>query len=163
MAKVFFSLGSSIGNKLKILNSAIRDIHNEIGEVLKVSNVFETEPWGFEDENLFFNMAIVVESKLKPHKILDLIHKIEKKHKRERSEIGYHSRTLDVDVIFYDDKVYIDNILQIPHKLAHKRKFVLFPLNEICPTFIHPLLNQSVAVLLNDCEDKTLVKKITLK
>ena len=89
--------------------------------------------------------------------ILDKIHTIENKFKRVRTGNGYQSRTLDIDIIFYDDKIYYSDDLQIPHKHAHERKFVLLPIAEIQPDLIHPLFNQSISELAENCIDKTLI------
>lgn len=158
MAKVFFSLGSSLGAKKETLKKAIKDIGSLIGSVVQISSIYKTEPWGFEDENSFYNMAILVDSDLSPHSILSKAHEIEKKHKRIRHNTGYHSRTLDIDIIFYDDEIHIFEDLQIPHKLAHKRKFVLQPINEIQPNFVHPILGLTISQILKDCTDNSLIK-----
>lgn len=162
MAKVFFSLGSSLGAKQNLIESALKSIENQIGEILKISEVYETEPWGFQDENYFYNIAITVETEMQPLDLLDEIHKIENEHNRVRSGKRYIARTLDIDIIFYDDNVFYTENLQIPHKHAHKRKFVLQPIFDIDPDFIHPLLKESISKLLNRCEDNLYIKKVTL-
>ncbi len=153
MAKFFFSLGSSLGNRKAILNSAIASINKEIGKVEAVSKIYETEPWGFQDENLFYNIALKVETNLQPEEVLAITKKIEIQHKRQKTEF-YQARTLDIDILFYDDKVYYSEDLQIPHKFAHQRLFVLKPMLDIDPEFVHPLLKKSIKQLTTECVDK---------
>ncbi len=155
MAKVFFSLGSNLGDKEKILFSALVDIENTIGKVLHTSSIYKSEPWGFEDENNFLNLAILVQTNMSPYDILKNTQIIENIYHRQRNGVGYQARTLDIDIIFYDDKIYFTKDLQIPHKYSHKRKFVLLPIKEIEPEFIHPLLNQTISELVENCIDKS--------
>lgn len=163
MVKLILSLGSSIGIRYKTLNSAIKDINNNIGKISEISSVYETEPWGFEDINLFLNMAVSVQTDLSPRKILTIIHQIELNHGRKHNKNNtYQSRTLDIDIIFYGNKLYYENDLQIPHILAHKRKFVLMPINDIEPNFVHPLFNKSVNQLLEICTDNSILNKYNI-
>jgi len=158
MAKVFFSLGSSLGDRRKTLIGAINSIENHIGSVLKTSNVFETEPWGFQDKNMFLNMAVLVQTKLSPEQILQKSQQIEKLYNRKKTGNNYEARTLDIDIVFYDNLVFDNSFLQIPHKFAHKRIFVLLPIAEIAPDFVHPILKQTISRLLKNCDDKTSIK-----
>lgn len=163
MVKLILSLGSSVGHRLKTLNSALVDINSNIGKISEISSIYETEPWGFEDINLFLNMAVSLQTDLSPRKILNIIHQIELNHGRKRNKKStYQSRTLDIDIIFYGNKLYYENDLQIPHVLAHKRKFVLMPINDIEPNFIHPLFNKSVNQLLKACTDNSILNKYDL-
>ncbi len=159
MAKFFFSLGSSLGNRKEILNSAIAHINNKIGTVLAISKIYETEPWGFMDENLFYNMALMVEADLHPEKVLSITQEIEKKHNRQKTKT-YQARTLDIDIIFWDDKIYYSEDLQIPHKLAHKRQFVLQPMLDIAPKMKHPLLKKTIKQLSEECVDEIIPTEI---
>ncbi|MEA3451185.1 MAG: 2-amino-4-hydroxy-6-hydroxymethyldihydropteridine diphosphokinase [Bacteroidota bacterium] len=156
MEKVILSLGSNIGNRRNTLFSAIEKINSRIGNIYRKSSIYETEPWGFDNENLFLNMAISVESELSPRKILNIIHEIEYLHGRKRSSANtYQARTLDIDIIFYGESFYYEKDLIIPHAEAHNRKFVLIPILEIEPEFKHPILKQSLKDLLNKCTDDT--------
>lgn len=163
MVKLILSLGSSIGNRYKTLNSAIIAINNNIGKISGISSLYETEPWGFKDINLFLNMAVSVKTDLSPRKILNIIHQIELTHGRERNKNNsYQARTLDIDIIFYGDKLYYENDLQIPHIHAHKRKFVLTPINDIEANFVHPLFNKTINQLLEACIDNSILNKYNI-
>lgn len=160
MHKVFLGLGTNMGNREANLKEAIAQINRSIGEILNVSSVFETEPWGFEAELNFFNMSVEVETSHTPSGVLGAILMIETQLGRIRTETQYSSRVIDIDILFYDDLIMNEITLKIPHPLLHKRKFVLVPLNEIAPDFIHPVLKKSINSLLNSCEDQSEVRKI---
>lgn len=155
MKKVYLSLGANLGNKVKNLSSAVELIENEVGTVAKVSGVYNSEPWGFEAENNFYNMAVEVQTELNPRELLTTCQNIEKTIGRIKTHdtFGYTSRVIDIDIIFYEDQVVKEEHLVIPHYLMHKRFFVLKPINEIAPDFIHPVLKKSIAELLEECDD----------
>jgi 2-amino-4-hydroxy-6-hydroxymethyldihydropteridine diphosphokinase len=155
MAKVILSLGSSIGNRKKTLIAAIDDLNSQTGKILSVSSFYETEPWGFTDKNLFLNLAVIIQTNLSPQELLKNINSIENKHGRIRNKKTYQARTLDIDIIFYDNIIHYEKNLQIPHKYAHKRKFVLLPIAEIAPNFVHPVLQQKIIDLLKNVEDSS--------
>lgn len=159
MIKIFLSLGTNIGNKLANLSTAIAEIEKNIGHINQQSAIFETEAWGFESDSNFFNQVIILESNLEPTQLIDSCLKIEKKMGRERNRTGnYESRIIDVDILFYGDSIVNEDNLSIPHPLLQKRRFILEPLNEIAPDFIHPVLGKSISKLLEDCTDTGLVK-----
>ncbi len=147
--KTFLSLGSNLGNRKSNINIAIENLES-LGKVIKTSQTYETVPWGFDAENNFFNSIVVFETTLKPQELLTEIKKIEKKLGRIKTQLNYESRIIDIDIIFYDNLIYKSEELTIPHKFAHERNFVLEPLNELVPSFIHPVLNLSIRELLAD-------------
>ena len=159
MNKIILSIGSSLGNKHNTIVSAISDIEKNIGVVEKISSYYETEPWGFEDENMFLNIAVSVLSELLPNEVLEKIHRIEDKYGRIRTGKGYSARTLDIDIVFWNEIIHYEQHLKIPHPLAHKRKFVLQPVAEIEPDLLHPVLQLTVSELLANCSDETLMKR----
>ena len=146
--KIYLSLGSNLGNKKNYINTAIKKLQKKLGKLVSQSNFYETKPWGFHSENMFLNIAAIFETKLQPLEILSKIHNIEKELDRVNKTSQYENRTIDIDIIFYDKLIFQHKNLQIPHIHAHKRKFVLQPLNEIAPNYIHPKLNISVKELL---------------
>jgi 2-amino-4-hydroxy-6-hydroxymethyldihydropteridine diphosphokinase len=148
MAEVYFSLGSNEGNRISSLVSATKLIEKRIGKVIQNSSVVESEPWGFSSETAFYNMVLLVETALTPHRILTKVIEIEKSLGRIRQGKGYTNRIIDIDILFYGEEEINDMNLQIPHPLMQKRKFVLQPLTEIAPGLIHPVLKTSVAELL---------------
>lgn len=156
----FILLGSNLGDREAILESAVDMIEERCGSVVLMSSLYESEPWGFETENLFLNQAIGVETSLSPHDLLNELLQIEAELGRVRRENhqGYESRPIDLDVIYYDDMVIADEELIVPHPSMHKRRFVLMPLCEIAPDFIHPLFRESNRELLARCEDRLRVR-----
>ena len=162
MSVVYFSLGSNEGNRFGYLHQAIQHIEQKIGSIEKISSFYETEPWGFVDESPFINQVIKVNTALSDSKILERALLIEKTLGRQRIKTSqkYSSRTLDIDILFIDSKTISTKSLIVPHKYLHKRNFVLEPLCEIAPDFIHPSLNRSILFLKDRCEDVTSVKKL---
>jgi len=155
MESAFLLLGSNMGNKYQILQDAIEQLSIECGSVVSQSKIFESEPWGFEADGSFFNLAIEIETDKDPYELLDSILKIENSLGRIRLDDGkYHSRTIDIDIIFYGNRVIDSKNLIIPHPNMHLRRFVLLPLCEIAPDYIHPKFKIFVKNLLALCEDK---------
>jgi 2-amino-4-hydroxy-6-hydroxymethyldihydropteridine diphosphokinase len=149
MNKVYLALGTNIGNKALNLLQAIIFITKEIGHLSALSSVYESEPWGFESINEFLNMVICVETLLPPEEILSITQSIEKKIGREeKTNHSYQDRLIDIDRIAYDNLILNSDKLKIPHPLFHKRRFVLEPMNEIAPEFVHPVLHKNVSELL---------------
>lgn len=157
---IIILLGSNIGDRLSILEEASLQISSRIGNPLISSSIFETEPWGFKHENYFLNQVIGLKTNLSPHMLLTELLRIEKEMGRERSKEGYQARTIDLDILFYNDLIISEHNLEIPHPRLHERRFTLLPLNEILPDYIHPVLKKSVSSLLNDCNDTLMVKRL---
>ena len=159
MLKIFLSLGTNIGNKLANLSTAIAKIEKNIGHINQQSGVYETEAWGFKSESDFLNQVIMVETSLTPLQLLQCCLEIERSMGRERKQSGnYESRIIDVDILFYGDSIVNEEKLRIPHPLLEKRRFILEPLNEIAPDFIHPVMEKSITKLLEECTDTGVVK-----
>jgi len=151
--KVVFLLGSNQGNKSKNLENARQLIGRFVGKIKLVSSIYETEPWGFESTEAFLNQAVLIESSHEHDDVLKAIQKIEKDMGRDRIRNFYTSRVIDIDIIFIDQLVINQPDFTIPHPLIPLRKFVLIPLNEIIPKFIHPVLDISITQMLGQCED----------
>ncbi len=152
--KVLLSLGSNMEDKEKHLKDALEELDAEPAtNVIKVSSIMETKPYGYKEQDNFMNCAVEVSTLLAPKDLLIFTQGIELKHGRER-KIHWGPRTLDIDIVFYDDLVYGDGTLQIPHIDMQNRYFVLKPLSEIEPGFRHPLLNRTVMELLFELEEK---------
>jgi len=161
MNTVFLSLGSSLGNRELYIKKALYLINRQIGKIIKTSHLYQTEPWGFEDKNLFLNQVIQIETGYSPIKILEKIHKIELKLERVKNSLNYEARTIDIDILFFNYQIYNSEKLQIPHKHLHNRKFVLVPLNEIAPYFTHPVIKKYTCQLLQICEDNLMITKFS--
>jgi 2-amino-4-hydroxy-6-hydroxymethyldihydropteridine diphosphokinase len=162
MAKVFFAIGGNVGDRVFNLQETCKLITNRIGNIRKQSAIYESEPWGFSSELNFLNQVLCVETNLSPAALLLEISYIESKMGRVRDSVGYTSRTMDVDILFYDHQIMLTPDLIVPHKQMHKRKFVLEPLNEIAPEFIHPLFSLTAHELLVTCSDESKVWKFEL-
>ena len=129
-------LGSNLGDKVWNLQEAIRLIGERIGAVTRQSSFIETEPWGFKSQNSFLNAVILCETTQTPREVLLLTQQIERDLGRTKKSVsgGYADRTVDIDILLYDD-IHIDEPdLKIPHPLMHERDFVMIPLKEIQTT-----------------------------
>jgi 2-amino-4-hydroxy-6-hydroxymethyldihydropteridine diphosphokinase len=158
--KVYLLLGSNMGARLQLLETAIKNINQRIGEVVEKSSIYETAAWGKTDQPGFLNIAIAVNTLLSPLEVLTRALDIESQLGRIREE-KWGARLIDIDIIFYgNDIVNIPDQLQIPHPEMHKRKFVLEPLVEIAPALQHPMLNKSLSELLLELRDHLEVTKI---
>ncbi len=165
MHNVILSLGSNLGDRLNNLNFAIAAINEKIGKILSISSIYETEPFGFQSNNNFLNLCILVETVLNPSELLNLTQKIEHdagRRKKSKNSI-YHSRTLDIDIISIGDLCFETETLTIPHPHFSKRKFVLIPMLEIFPNFSIGKTKKSITQILMECKDETSVKRVDFK
>lgn len=146
----YIALGSNIGDRSKYLNDAVRSLDTVNGcSVQKISRFLETPPYGVTDQDDFLNGCLELRTLLPPDELLEVLHQIEKEAGRERI-IRWGPRTLDLDIIFYDDLVFEGKNLCIPHVEMHKRQFVLEPLCEIAPYKRHPVYGKTVWELNQD-------------
>lgn len=160
MSKLFLLLGGNIGDKKQVFANTLKLIQADIGEIKIKSSIYETEPWGFESSDLFWNQAILVETSLNPMTVLQKIHDIESNLGRIRKKVQYTSRVIDVDLLFYDDLILQTSTLEIPHPRMSERRFVLEPLAEIAEDWEHPKLRKTIQQLLNECSDQLRVNKL---
>lgn len=158
MGTVFLSLGSNLEDRLKNLKKTLKVLKKSPKiEISKLSSVYETEPWEVESPNWFLNLVVKTESKLPPLELLDFLEESEKKLGR-KSKSDNSPRTVDIDILFYNDWIFHTPRLVVPHPLLLKRRFVLVPLAEIEPELEHPQLQQDIKSILEDTDDKTQVK-----
>jgi deoxyguanosine kinase len=159
----YLSLGSNLGNKFENLQLALNLIAEKMGVIVKISHIYKTASWGFESEE-FYNICIQVSTSLNPENILIAIQETELSLGRNRtSEKGYQARTIDIDVLLFDNEIIFSKELIVPHKEMLKRKFVLVPLAEIAPNFIHPIEKQRISVCLENCTDNSPIEQLDLK
>lgn len=159
----YLSLGSNEGNKLENLQKAIDLIAEKIGAVQKISSVYQTAAWGFDSDD-FYNICVQVATGLNPENLLKSIHEVEQTLGRKRSKKGeYIARTLDIDVLLFDNEIIFSKELIVPHKDMLNRTFVMVPLAEIAPNLIHPIEHQRIQECALNCEDKSEIKQIDLK
>ncbi len=154
MAKAVLLTGCNLGDKRHNLKEARRRIALHVGPVLLQSAVYESEPWGFESPDTFLNQVLVCETTLAPLKLLAAIQEIETALGRIRpdgpvpaGEKHYASRTMDIDILFYDDLILESEKLMVPHPLICSREFVLIPLKEILGDFVHPVIRKKIKEL----------------
>lgn len=147
--RAYIALGSNIGDTNAHLNGAVQEIDmNEKCSVKKVSDFIITKPVGGVEQPDFLNGCIEIETLYTPHELLDFLHDVEKNHHRER-KIHWGPRTLDLDIVLYDDIIMADDTLIIPHKEMEKREFVLKPLSQIAPYAVHPVKNMTISELFD--------------
>lgn len=158
--KVVLALGSNLGNKKENLQNAVNQIHSHIGFVAQTSAIYETPSWGF-DSFPFYNMCLLIHTNLSPEKVLTEIKQVEKILGRTaKTSDNYEARTVDIDIVYFNDFVFDSNNLQIPHKELQNRQFVLMPLNDLIFDWKHPVLQKSTQELLLICEDESEIKKV---
>lgn len=152
--KVYLSIGSNMGDKEAYLNQAVESFYDdECCRVLQISKYVETKPYGPVKQDNFLNGCMEIETLYAPDELLDVIHQIEGEANRTR-ELHWGPRTLDIDILLYDNDVIYEHDLIIPHQEMHKRAFVLVPLMEIAPYAWHPVLHKSVSILWEELDDE---------
>lgn len=145
-------MGTNIGNRNKNLERAREMLVSNSITIRRESNIYETAAWGKEDQEPFLNQVIEVETGKSPQRMLFIANMIEKEMGRERFE-KWGSRLIDIDILYFNDIVFQEESLKIPHPEIQNRRFTLTPMVEIAPDFIHPSLQKSQSQLLEDCAD----------
>ncbi|MBL4710374.1 MAG: 2-amino-4-hydroxy-6-hydroxymethyldihydropteridine diphosphokinase [Flavobacteriales bacterium] len=158
---IYLSLGSNLGDRKEHIERALTLLEMELGKMVLKSSYYVSKAWGQDDLNDFYNLVATFETSLDAHNALIITQSIEKELGRLKkiSTKRYHNRVIDIDILFLD-RMIIDTInLIVPHPLMHQRKFVLMPLSETYPSFLHPILKKTVMELLNFLDDKLECKK----
>ncbi len=173
MKNVYILLGSNRGDREGTQANARSMITEMAGEIVKASPVYETAPWGFDDAVPFLNQVVEIDTELTPEALMDKLLTIEVRLGRIRPFDGcgcevpaggkgepavYAGRTIDLDILFYGDRLVFSESLMIPHPRLHERRFTLVPLSDVAPDFVHPLLKRPVSALLRECRDKSEVR-----
>jgi len=161
MNRIYLSLGSNLGNRRKNLEKAVELLEEKAGQIRSMSAFYETGPWGFSSDLFFYNQAVELLSALDPMQLLGVVHDIEKLCGRKRLPGCYKPRPADLDILFFNDSIINTPDLVIPHPALHLRRFVLVPLSEIAPGWIHPVMKKSILQLLQSCEDQNAVVRLS--
>lgn len=153
---VYLALGSNVGSRLANLKNAVGNLPPQL-TVRKKSLVYETPPWGFKDQPPFLNQVVMAETYLDAEALLGHLKRLETALGREP---GFPNgpRSIDMDILFYDDQIIETEAVVIPHPRLHQRAFVLVPLNDIAPDLVHPVLDKPVSELLLDVDRLEIVE-----
>ena len=158
MNKSYLLLGSNRGNSESILKEACIELDRSAGKIIRRSAIYRTDAWGFEGR-YFLNQAVLIQTNLSAIALMDCCHLIEEKYGRERdATVRWTSRTLDIDILLFNDEIIKKDDLHIPHKKLQYRQFALTPLSEIGADEIHPLLGVCIHELSKICEDTSKVE-----
>ncbi len=158
--RIFLLLGSNEGDRRTYLTEARNSLEASLAGIgAEASGIYETAAWGLEEQPSFLNQALAITTELSPPEVLQCIRDVEAAAERQRT-VRWGQRTLDVDILLFGDRVVRTAELQIPHPELANRRFALLPLAEIAAAVVHPVLNQSIAALLDACPDSLAVTRI---
>ncbi len=159
MAIVYISLGSNKGDRIGYVQQAASLLGMDEGiSIVRSSAFYETEPWNMNTKTWFVNAVIEIKTKYSPDELLKRCQDIEKKLGREhKTGSNYEDRTIDIDILFYDNEIINEENLVIPHKYVHLRAFNLVPMMELDADYIHPVLHKSIVEMHSDLENPEMV------
>lgn len=160
MNRAILMLGSNVGNSVQYLQEAKENIQKKAGNIALQSCMYKTAPWGNENQHDYLNQALELETELDSKSLLHLLLEIEQEAGRIRIKKN-DPRTLDIDILFFNDEIMESGELILPHPRLHERNFVLVPLMEIIPDFVHPKLLQTISGLHKICTDTLTVHKLS--
>ena len=152
MRQAVLLIGGNLGDRLHLLRQA-EDYLEMVFTIIRMSSVYESDAWGDNSEGDYLNRVIIIETELEPEEMLKQAQTIEDKLERERIR-KWGNRTMDIDILYIDGEIIQTPTLTVPHPYIQKRRFVLVPLCELLPAFIHPVLGKTHAQLLEACTDE---------
>lgn len=157
--RAYLLIGGNLGNRQQLLAAAITLIAAQCGTIVQCSSVYETEAWGLTEQPLFLNQAVALDTVLQPEQLLQALLRIELQLGRQRKE-KYGPRLMDIDILLFGNAVVEAPALVIPHPHMASRRFVLAPLAELIPQYVHPVLQKTIQDLLARCPDPLQVYKL---
>jgi len=162
MKKVYISLGSNLGNRIETIEKAYDLINLTCGRIVKQSSFYKTPPWGFASNQEFINTVIELETDVDVVQLLHNLKEIEKimgRNPRKEATI-YEDRLIDLDIIDYDQIVFNNEYLNVPHDKMHLRNFVVLPLAEIAPDWVHPITYKTIAYIQESFNEKDIIERV---
>jgi 2-amino-4-hydroxy-6-hydroxymethyldihydropteridine diphosphokinase len=159
MNSAVLSLGTNLGNRLMNLAEALKLLRKMPCNILKISSIYETAPWGNTDQPSFYNQVIQIETAATAEVLMENILHIEKSMGRTRDK-KWEPRIIDIDILFFNEEIIDRMNLRIPHQHLHERRFILEPLNEILPLLLHPEFKLEMKQLLDKLDDNSIVEKL---
>lgn len=158
MPELYLLLGGNLGDRPSHLADARKSIAAAVGPITQRSKLYETAAWGNTEQPSFLNQVLKVQTEVKPEQVLQKVNSIEQELGRVRLE-HWGARVIDIDILFYDQRVLQSQRLTVPHPQLHLRRFTLLPLAEIAPRLVHPVLGKTVEELLEMCPDTLEVRE----
>lgn len=158
MNTAYLLTGSNLGESASQLTLANQLIAQKCGKIIAQSSIYQTAPWGNKDQPFFLNQALKLATELEPEELMRELLQIETSMGRVRT-FKYGPRVIDLDMLFFNNLIMHKTMLQLPHPAISARRFVLIPMAEIAPDFLHPVLNKTIQNLLLDCTDTSDVQK----
>lgn len=162
MNRVYIALGSNIEPRGQYLKEAVRQLTDGKAQLIRESSIYETEPVGYTNQSKFFNKVVEIRTELNPFELLEACQNVESHLGRER-EIRWGPRTVDLDILLYNEQIIDTDKLTVPHPRMHERGFVLIPLAEIAESMVHPVTNKTIGELLSliPASEKKGIQKVT--
>ncbi len=160
MNKVYLLIGGNMGDRMANLTTALQLLEQEAGAIKNLSSIYETAAWGYTNQPHFLNQALLLETALNANDLMECLLRIERNMGRERN-VPLGPRTIDLDIIYFNSDMINTSLVSVPHPRLSERKFVLLPLVEIAPNYIHPVFNKTNTLLLKECGDSLAVYKKT--
>ncbi len=149
-------LGSNLGEKARQIKEAVAGIA-QLGTIEKLSSLYKTQPWGNEAQDFFLNAVLSMKTCIEPLDLLGKLIQIEADIGKEK-KVHWGPRKIDLDILYYGQKIILDNSLMIPHPFLHLRNFVLVPMQEVAAELLHPIFRKTTTELLEQCPDDSLVE-----
>ncbi len=162
MNEAFLGLGGNIGDRLENIRKTIAALEAGCGEIVSLSGIYETDAWGSDSQKKYLNMALGLNTHLAAETLLEKLLEIEAQLGRLRTGPQNSDRTVDIDILLFNEEILDSPNIQIPHPMLHLRKFVLIPLCDIAADRMHPVLKKSMKELLEICTDPLEVKHFSV-